>query len=108
MYISLWVLIPVIIVVILGARESWKNSTELDLLKADKEHDRRELEELRAELRAAKNKISRAWSCFHELRYSYFEGEDSAEATEHFRVKVRQAADYFEDDSKGTEDAPWR
>jgi len=108
MYISLWVLIPAAIIFILMASDNSRSGAKLKLLEKDKEYDRREMEELRAELRTAKNKISRAWSCFHELRYSCFEGEDAAEATEHFRAKVRQAADYFEDDSKGTEDAPWR
>lgn len=54
MYISLWILIPVALLILLGGREGWRNSDKVDRL----EHD---LEEIRALFRQRGGELKVEW-----------------------------------------------
>ncbi|MJS61853.1 hypothetical protein DOC35_19415 [Salmonella enterica subsp. enterica] len=109
MYISLWVLIPALIVVILGARESWQNIEKLTAAQAKAEDDRHTRDELRAELARERAYTERAAIALNHLQDSAWLGDSDGNqlSTAKMQDLTRQALKYYYDEGKGAEDAPW-
>lgn len=103
MFISLWVLIPAVIVVILGSLQNTRNVTKLERMTEDQQINRQALKELREEVEEYYRQECRADSAFEHIANVAFDGERDATL-----AAVRDAKRFWREKGKSWQDAPWR